>query len=354
MIGGSLRAHLEAQAVACEMLGSPFTALICRLSAELLDETTDIGRLVNAWPGDLRADAVALRLCGALHYQALIDSDGPLATAYPPNAADVTMLRPALEAVLRANNPQLVQFLASPPQTNEVARSGSLLPGLLVVARESGLPLEIAEIGASGGLNLLLDRFHYQYGTAEWGDAGSPVRLAPELRGAAPPLDGTLTIVDREGCDIAPVDVCQQEARLRLQAYVWPDQALRLERLRGALALAETNPPGVVMSGAADFVRRKLGQRRDGAAFVLLHSIMWQYMPAQEQNLIKEMLEAAGRKSAATKPVYWLRMEPDDLRDGYPALRLTRWPGGETRDLAHCDFHVRWIEWLDGRTCAVK
>ena len=31
---------------------------------------------------------------------------------------------------------------------------------------------------------------------------------------------------------------------------------------------------------------------------------------------------------------------------GDAVLRLTIWPGGETRQLAACDHHGRWIEWL--------
>ena len=45
----------------------------------------------------------------------------------------------------------------------------------------AGLPLALHEIGSSAGLNLLFDRFHYHYGDTEWGDANSPVRLAPEV-----------------------------------------------------------------------------------------------------------------------------------------------------------------------------
>ena len=39
-------------------------------------------------------------------------------------------------------------------------------------------------------------------------------------------------------------------------------------------------------------------------------------------------------------------MEPLDTRDPHATLSLTLWPGGETRHLAKCDYHGRWIEWL--------
>ena len=30
----------------------------------------------------------------------------------------------------------------------------------------------------------------------------------------------------------------------------------------------------------------------------------------------------------------------------HATLSLTMWPDGETRRLAHCNYHGRWIEWL--------
>ena len=133
-----------------------------------------------------------------------------------------------------------------------------LLPGFLAIARETGLPLEIAEIGASAGLNLNFDRYHYRYGAAEWGDPASPVRLAPELRGKLPPLDGALTVSARSGCDIAPVDLSNKAARLRLRCFIWADQTARLQRLDAAIGLALAAPVTLVQADAADFVRQKL------------------------------------------------------------------------------------------------
>ena len=66
------------------------------------------------------------------------------------------------DAIAR-NDISLGQAMDSPPQTNEIARSAMLLPGFLAIAREAGLPLDICEIGSSAGLNLLFDRFAYDF-----------------------------------------------------------------------------------------------------------------------------------------------------------------------------------------------
>jgi hypothetical protein len=178
-----IRRHFLAQAEACQSLGSSFTARVCRLAPAALDEQTSLGRRIASWPGDPRSDALALRLCGGLHYLAISGQDQALSAVYPPAATDYTSLSAALTAALRGHNDFLLNFIDSPPQTNEVARAGMLLPGFLVIARETGLPLDIAEIGASAGLNLLFDQFAYSYAGKHWGNAQSPVHLSPELRG---------------------------------------------------------------------------------------------------------------------------------------------------------------------------
>ncbi len=350
-VTGEIAAHFEKQARACDALGSPFTARLCRLLPGLLDAATATGRRVLAWEGDPRADALALRLCGGLHRLVIEGSDPTLATAYPPNDAGDDALSAAVAGALERHDAALSAVLDSAPQTNEIARSAMLLPGFLTVARETGLPLALAEIGSSGGLNLLFDRFSYRYGDLLWGDPASPVRIEPELRSPTLPLAGRLAIHARQGCDIVPADISTTEGRLRLRSYVWADQTARLQRLDGAIAIARRHPIAVERADAAEFVERRIAARPAGAAFVLFHSIMWQYLPRETGESIRGLMEDAGVKATPEAPVAWLRMEPLDPKDRWATLSLTTWPGtthrgGETRHLARCDYHGRWIEWI--------
>ncbi|WP_192356467.1 DUF2332 domain-containing protein [Mesorhizobium mediterraneum] len=341
-----IRDHLLAQAKACDGLGSPFTANLCRALAKVLDANTRAGQAVLGWPGDARADGLALRLCGALHALVLTGASERLALIYPPNQTSESEIAAVLPEVIARSDDQIIAGLAGAPQTNEIARSAMLLPGFLTVARETGLPLDLCEIGASAGLNLLFDSFHYRYGDAEWGDPASPVRLAPEVRGLAVPLGGAIDVRHRAGCDIAPIDVADAAARLRLRSYVWADQAARLARLDAALSLAEKFPPLLVKADAADFIEKALATRQQGGTFVLYHSTMWQYLPRATKDAITATLEQAGRQATAAAPIARLRMEPRDPTKEWAVLSLTLWPGGETRRLAHCDYHGRWIEWI--------
>lgn len=341
-----IRDHFLAQAKACDGLGSPFTAKLCRALAKALDANTRTGQAVLGWPGDARADGLSLRLCGALHALVLTGADERLTQLYPPNQTSEDEIAAVLPGAIARSDERIVAGLAGAPQTNEIARSAMLLPGFLTVARETGLPMDLCEIGASAGLNLLFDSFHYRYGDAEWGDPASPVRLAPEVRGRAVPLNGEINVRHRAGCDIAPVDFADAAARLRLRSFIWADQAARLARLDAALSLAEKVRPLLVKADAANFVENALASRQQGGAFVLYHSIMWQYLPRATKDAITATLERAGRQATANAPIARLRMEPRDPTNNWAVLSLTLWPDGETRRLAHCDYHGRWIEWV--------
>jgi hypothetical protein len=341
----AVRAYFMDQATACDALGSPFTGRLCRVLSKDLDRSSVIGRRVLEWPGNAREDALALRLCGGLHALVLSGADRALAAIYPPNETDDVSLADVLLGAINRNDTPLLRALESAPQTNEIGRSAMLLPGFLMIARETGLPFALHEIGSSAGLNLLFDRFHYRYGDVEWGNGGSPARLWPQVRGALPSLDGSVEVLSRNGCDIQPVDVGKDADRLRLRSFVWADQDARLARLDAAIALAAAVPFSLERLDAVAFVARGLAGRQPGSAFVLFHSIMWQYMPEASKSAIEAALAEAGNAASADSPVAWLRMEPLDTRDPHATLSLTLWPGGKTRHLAKCDYHGRWIEW---------
>ncbi len=185
MLPSAVLSNFAQQAKSCDDLGSPFTARLCRLLPGMLDVTTATGRRVLDWPGDPLADALALRLCGGLHALVLAKADAELSAAYPPNDVDDEALGKALAGAIRRNDPFLAAFLDSPPQTNEMARAGMLLPGFLLIARETGLPLALTEIGSSAGLNLFFDRFDYRLCGAQLGTGGVAGTAASQRFAAA-------------------------------------------------------------------------------------------------------------------------------------------------------------------------
>lgn len=339
----AVRAAFARQAEWAAKLDSPFMAMLCRLLGERLDRSTEAGRRVLDWPGeaDPFGDALPLRLTGGLH--ALVRrGDAPgLDPCYPPNALpgeeDLwAALRPMLAA------PGLAAWLDGAPQTNEVGRSAVLMSGLLFVADLFPRPVELLELGASAGLNLLLDRYGYDLGGVAAGDPGSPLQLRPEWTGTPPP-GARVEVRRRRGVDLRPLDVRRDGDRLL--AYVWPDQARRLAQLEAALAIAAEDPPEVDRGDAADWLEARLAERQEaGTTRVVLHSIAFQYFPEESKARITESMKAAGAAATFEAPVAWLRYEHDGGER--ISLRLKAWPGGEDRLLAHCHPHGSKVEWL--------
>ncbi len=256
-------------------------------------------------------DLVGLRVLGGVHALVLAGDAPRLARQYPSTGGRPDDdLVPAFLEVLAEDREQVVAWLARPPQTNEVGRGAALVGGLLRVLGGRDLPVLLHEVGASAGLGLNADR--YRYGTGAdgrwWGPAASPVALADAWRGAAPDPGAPLRVVERHGSDIAPLDLARPGAAERLQAYVWPDQTARLARLRAALEVAAAHPVTVRRLGAADAVRELT--LRDGHLTVLWHSIMWQYVPAEEQRAAEDALAALGSGASGEAPLVRLSLEP--------------------------------------------
>lgn len=352
MSEAAVRAAFTAQAGWCETLGSPFTSRLCAALGERLDRATAIGRRVLDWPGlpDALHDSVPLRLAGALNALVRRGSVPDLAALYPPHPLpEPDRLWAAVEAACRAREADLIAWLDLAPQTNEVARSAVLIAGLAVVAAETGMPIALHELGASAGLNLVLDRYACRLGSRLYGDPRSALRLEPAWTGGSPPA-AKVAIASRRGVDLNPLDVTDPADRERLLAYVWPDQAERVARLEAALAIARRDPPALDAGDAADWMESEFEPSpATGLCRVVMHSIAFQYFPPGTQARVAAWIERAGAMAAPSAPVAWLRYEADPEREGRPSLRLRVWRGEqdeEDRVLAHADAHGRAVQWL--------
>jgi hypothetical protein len=219
------------------------------------------------------------------------------------------------------------------------------LPGFLLAAAETGLPLRIREIGASAGLNLRFDRYRYALGPHRWGDAASPVEIAAEWRGGRPPLEAPLAVASRAGCDLEPRRADDPDEARRLESYVWPDQPERLRPLRAALRLARESPLRVERASAGEWLARELAEPAEGECTVVFHSAVWIYLAAAEQERVRALVEERGARATARAPCAWLRHE-DGALPATIELRLRLWPGGEERLLALGHPHGRRVEWL--------
>ncbi len=323
------------QAVACADLGSPMYAALLDRCADDLEAGGVVADVLAGHEDDPGPSALALRLMGSVHRLVLDRRAGDLATFYPSVGGtwQTDGGWAAFRALLQEHPENVRAWLDRPPQTNEVGRAAALMGGLLHLRHR--LPVRLFEIGSSGGLNLLADRFAYGDAAGSvFGDPTSAVHLQDAWRGR--PLEPwtDLQVTERLGSDVMPVDVRTTEGRLTLTAYVWPDQAERLERLRGALAVAQATPVEVRRSAARDFVGQL--ELRPRHVTVLWHSVMWQYLDDDEQRDVTARIDRLGAAATEEAPFAHLVLEPmrraPDAEHEFLVV-LTEWPTGERRVL---------------------
>ena len=304
-----LAVALQVQAEACARLGSPMYAELLQRMAGDLGTPGPLERVLAGHEDDPGPSALFLRLLGTVHRLVLERRAGALAAYYPSVGGrwDCDAAWPAFVDLLDVERGEVRRGLERPPQTNEVGRSAALV-GALLRLPAAALPVRLIELGASGGLNLRADRFRYTSAEASWGPPDSPVVLDDAWLGAPTPVERSLNVVERIGCDTAPVDPATTEGRTLLTAYVWPDQQSRLHRLRGAFEVAAATPAHVRRERALDLVARL--EPQDGACTVLWHSIVWQYLDAAEQAAVRGHVERLAGAASAEAPFVHLALEP--------------------------------------------
>ncbi|OMC46248.1 hypothetical protein A5745_12160 [Mycobacterium sp. IS-2888] len=338
---------LRSQGRFCGASGSPMYDELFELVAADVEAGGVFASILAGHEDDPAREALPLRLLGGLHRLVLDGRAAELRRWYPSTGGtwDAEPAWPAITHVAGDHADALRDALAQPPQTNEVGRSAALIGGLLRLDRGFALPVRLFEIGSSAGLNLRADHYHYRYAGGGWGPAGSPVTIDDAWRGRPPP-DGTVRIVERHGYDIAPIDVTAADGEMTALSYVWPDQAARLDRLRGAIAVARAVPARLHRRRAGDAVADLT--LADGALTVLWHSITWQYLAADERATIRSGVDALGARATASAPFAHLTLEPTRDGPGTPVkflVRARRWPGGELDILGECHPHGPPVNW---------
>lgn len=310
-----------------------------RALPDLVDQHSALAARMAAFEGDLgpSGHSVPLRLAGGLHALALSGTLAP----YPPKGD----LAGPVRAALSDHEAHLLNWLARPPQTNEVGRAAVLIAvGHWLTAR-FGRRIVTSELGASAGLNLAWDFMRLDADGAVLGPAGSPVRLTPEWRGSpatiCPPY-----VHEAVGVDLTPMDMNDPADRLRLMSYVWPDQPARLARTRAAIDLARrADTEGRLVTGdAVDWLRGR-ARPMPGALHLIYSTVAWQYLPAAARAEGQALIEGAGARATEEAPLAWFRMEADESGAPGAALDLWLWPSGERFRMGRVAFHGQWVDW---------
>ena len=281
-----------------------------------------------------------LRLFAAVHYLVLTgEAPDALSGRFEDFAAVLARHEDALRARIETHG----------VQTNEVQRCTMLLPTLLAASAETGLPLELVELGPSAGLNLLVDRYRYRYANGTFGPADAPVELAVDEHGGRVPLsllDRELVVRRRRGIDLAPIDATTPEGYLLLRSFVWPGLDERIARLDAAVETLRRmpEPPELIQGDYTTILPTVLADRPADALTVVFETFSVVYLPEDVARELGEELEAA---AADGRPLAWASVRRWDTTAGGDAvfeLELRVWPG-PARVAARVDPHGNGIDW---------
>lgn len=346
------RSGLAARFAVFERTAGTRAALYARLAPKIATDDDLLGLLDDA-PDEQRLPVL---LFAAVHLLVLEGRGGDLSAHYPtasPSTAAPSPPRvddpfPSFRRVALEHAERIRAVVATrATQTNEVGRCAWFMPLAAEVAGGSG-PVALIDVGASAGLNLLLDRYSYEY-TDEHGRVvnqilpaegrhGTPLIHCMLRAGSAaawrPPM-ALPEVAFAAGIDASPIDVTDDDAVRWLKACIWPGMDDRFVRLSAAIELARTAPPSITRGDAVDALDEQVVAAHAHGHPLVLTSWVLNYLPFERQQAFVECLDRLG----AAFDLSWIVAESPAETPGLPL------PAGADEDLTV----VSLVRWRSGR-----
>lgn len=338
-----IRAAFERQSRYCRGRDAQLTAAM--IDAASLDLQCDgpVAALLDGFNEDPGKSGLALRIAGAVHYLVSMGRAEALEAVFRDLKAPAPdTIAPRLAALVESEPAVFQSFASRPPQTNEVNRLATLLPALSEVANACDLPLDLYELGSSGGLLLAPDRTTIDYGAFQWGDG--PIGLRSEWRGDRPPLADRLNVRNRRGCDRNPIDFSDPEQLDIARSYFWPEHPARRARFESAIVATRDLDIKIDRADALDWLVA-LDLPKAGAVSVIFTSVFAVYLNDEETLEMNRLISAFGEKASDAAPVAFVQFEPEEVLDFLRFnVDVTVWPGGARRRIATSHAHGAWVE----------
>lgn len=279
-------------------------------------------------------------LVGGVHYLLMGGADQVLAGWYRSLVEDplpVDDIDPVFRSFVLRHEDELVELGRTRyTQTNECRRGIALLPAVMTAGFDR---FHLVEVGTSAGLNLALDLYHYRFGDLEWGPE-STVVLEGEWRGHRVPLHA-IDVLSRTGLDLNPIRPGDHDARLWLDALIWPEHLERRARLRHALEMVSGLGLEMVAGDALDTPPGVLGRFPEGEPAVVINAFTLGQFTSEGQARVEEICDTA----RARRPVHRVSMEVLDKEDEWARLAVSS--EGSLVNIGQAHPHGEWVELWD-------
>lgn len=322
------------------------TAAVIDAAAGDIQAGGPLAKFVENFGEDPWKDALALRVTGALHYLVIKDRAPALAPYYCGDLGlpERIELQGLVSCLAVQEEDIFRRYIAKPPQTNEVKRAAALLPGFSMIARATGgLPMNIYELGASGGLLLAFDKFSFDYGDFNWG-SGDAV-LKSDWRGGRPDFNTPIEINKRLGCDRNPIDLSDADQIDMMHSYIWPEQSARHHLFDAAVGKRLAENITVDRSDALEWTEARLQTLNPDKASVFFHSVFAVYLDEDGRRELDGMFEKAGARATRESPLARLSFEPVEAGESFQFMvTVQTWPGEGAKVIARAHAHGEWVE----------
>ena len=198
-------------------------------------------------------------------------------------------------------------------QTNDVSRGIAWIwPAALAAAADPDRAIDLHDIGASAGLNLIADSIGGSWRRTD----DRPLEVEPR-----PPIGV------RSGYDLRPLDPLADQDANWLRALIWPGQGDRAARLEAAIdayrkASRCDNPPRIHAANAVEVPGRLTAVRRGGNRAIAYQTVMRDYLSEDELDAYERGIEAWLERSEEGGAI-WMELEvTDEARSGGAVLAL--------------------------------
>lgn len=337
----------------------PELRLYQRLCRTIPEDPAVMALLEAAQPGQRRPNL----LLAALHDLVLQHPDEEYSRFYETvggrygNSESEIDPMPALRSFVAEHEVELAHLIATrSTQTNEVNRSCLWFVALRHATSDlSDRPISVIEIGASAGLNLRFDRYHYDFGSrGTYGNTNSDVHLRCDIRSGSPELDVELPpIRTRRGLELDPIDLSDAAERRWLKACIWPGQTDRHRRFDAAADLATADPPTLIRDDAVDGIADLIEACDPDDHVIVMHSWVLTYLRRDRRDALDRIIDFAGTDRDLT----WISAEGEGVTSWVPTIDgvvephtvigTSRWRSGDrtVERTGVCHPHLEWLRW---------
>ncbi len=290
-------------------------------------------------------------LFAAVHYLLVADPTHPLAEYYATCTAkpkDPTQAFPAFNDFVLSHQREIIELLQTRlVQTNEVRRCACLFPAFMYALRHfDPQPLALLEIGCSAGLNLLWDRYRYDYDESGdvygfYGDLSSPVLITAEFCADRPAVlsDPMPTVSERIGVDLNVIDTSLPAEADWLRALIWPEHHWRRCLMDAAIKRrSEFDLDLRNGNGFAQVEEIATEVPLDSLLFIYHTHVANQISQAERESFLKTLNQLGQQRDLVH--IF------NNLHDAMLRLQIYRDGQQSEIPLANTDGHGDWIEWL--------